>query len=67
MGLLICCGRIEEITTQGDMQRVYLCTICGRQGGEDAFPEPHEPEPPSLSWRDKLAERVHRLADRISQ
>ena len=63
---MICCGPILEISTQSDPQRVYLCTICGRQGPEDAFPEP-QPEAQPLTWRDKLAERLHSLADRISQ
>ena len=67
---MICCGRIEEISTQSDMQRVYLCTICGKQGAEDAFPEPQEPQQAlrasvrATLW---LSERIHRFADRISQ
>lgn len=65
---MTCCGpTLVETTDQDDIERVYLCPICGKQGGETAFPEPPTPfdNAPPAAWREKLAAWLYRLADWI--
>jgi hypothetical protein len=66
---MTCCrAPFREITTQTDREARFLCTSCGKQGPEDAFPDPPppvEPAPAPLTWREKLAEFLVRLAERI--
>ncbi len=63
---MTCCGTFAEITCGDDIERIYLCTICGKQGPESAFPDPQEaPEP--LTWRNRAAGWLYALADKVSQ
>lgn len=64
---MTCCGGMIEITSHDDLEPRYLCTECGRQGGQDEFPDPLPDPPAPLGWRDRLAMFLYRLADRISQ
>ncbi len=64
---MTCCGEIIEITTHDHWEPIFLCTECGKQGPQDSFPDPPPPEPAPLSWREKAANALHRIAQRISQ
>ncbi len=60
-----CCGPLVETTDQDDPERIYLCTICGKQGGEDVFhdPPPEGPGPPT--FRARISGWLHKLADKV--
>lgn len=65
---MTCCGPTpHEITCNADVQRIYLCPICGKQGGECDFPDPQPEAPATLTWREKCAEYLYRLADWIQR